>query len=95
MSDVFKDPVGDRLRAHDLAMRRARWEAATVMIVVACLCLAVVGVFWVIFRDRPRFATGFSTLNGMTTPWCESRDERQCPTYGPGGTVLTVPEVKR
>jgi hypothetical protein len=94
-SDIYHDPVGDRLRAHDERMREVRWVNAKEILIVACFCLAVVGVAWAVawtlVSNKPRFATGFTTVAGTVTtsvPWCETRDERVCPVYGPNGTVL-------
>lgn len=90
MSDAFHDPVGDRLRAHDVRMREARWLNAKEILIALCICAAIVGVAWAVawgmVHNKPRFSTGF-TPAGM--PWCESMDERQCPIYGQGGVVLS------
>lgn len=84
MSDVFHDPVGDRLRAHDLQMRKARWEHATSMVVALIVGLTVVGVMaglvYLFTGNKPRYATG---ITSQGTPWCETYDERPCPVFRP------------
>lgn len=96
MSDVFHDPVGDRLREHDLRMRETRWVNAKEILIALCVCLAVVGVAWAIAyavtKNKPRFATGVTSTGN---PWCESFDERQCPIFEPGFRTTLPAEVRR
>jgi hypothetical protein len=95
MSGSFlEDPVGDRVREHDIEMRRARWVNARDMVGYVCIAATIVGVVWAfawtISSSRPRFSTGYTTVTANSTtslPWCESRDERLCPIYSREGVA--------
>lgn len=96
MSDVFNDPVGDRLRDHDLRMRRVRWEQATTIVVALVIGATVVGACWalafVLVHNKPHFSTG---VDSTGKPYCETFDERQCPIFQPGFTTTLPAEVRR
>lgn len=90
--DIFRDPVGDRLRAHDLRMREVRYVNAKDVLITLCICLAVVGVVWavafVMVQNKPRFSSG---VDSTGKPYCESLDERQCPIFQPGFVITNPP----
>lgn len=90
--DVFRDPVGDRLRTHDLEMRRVRWSNARDVLMTLCICLAIVGVVWAVVYGMTRNPTRFSSgIDSQGKPFCWSTDERQCPIFQPGFVVTNPP----
>jgi hypothetical protein len=96
VSDIYSDPVGNHLRAHDLRMREVRWQGATNIVIAIAICLGVVGVAWalawVMVSNKPRFSTG---VDATGKPYCESFDQRQCPIFQPGFTTTLPAEARR